>query len=50
MIAAIAGALDTTLIELTSAVADDLRVAAAPASVSGSASASAGRGAFALAA
>ena len=47
MIAAIAGALDTSLIELTSAVADDLRAAAAPASASASASAS---GAFALAA
>ena len=32
MIAAIAGALDTTLIELTSGVADELRSAAAPAS------------------
>jgi len=46
MIAAIAGALDTSLIELTSAVADELR--SAPASASASASAS--RGAFALAA
>ena len=43
MIAAIAGALETSLIELTSAVADDLR-AAAPASARASASA------FALAA
>lgn len=32
MIAAIAGALDTTLIELTSGVADELRTASAPAS------------------
>jgi len=46
MIAAIAGALDTSLIELTSAVADELRTAAAPAS----AAVSAARGAFALAA
>ena len=46
MIAAIAGALDTSLIELTSAIADELR--SAPASVS--ASASGGRGVFALAA
>ncbi|MFJ4223352.1 helix-turn-helix domain-containing protein [Microbacterium sp. NPDC089695] len=46
MIAAIAGALDTSLIELTSAVADQLRSAATPAS----AAVSAGRGAFALAA
>ncbi len=44
MIAAIAGALETSLIELTSAVADDLRTAAAPASARASASA------FALAA
>ena len=44
MIAAIAGALDTSLIELTSSIADELR--SAPASVS----ASAGRGLFALAA
>lgn len=45
MIAAIAGALDTSLIELTSAVADELRsTAAAPAS------AAAAPGAFALAA
>jgi len=44
MIAAIAGALDSSLIELTSAVADELR--GAPASVS----AAAARGAFALAA
>lgn len=54
MIAAIAGALDTSLIELTSAVADDLRATAAPASARASAalsaSMSAGRGAFALAA
>ncbi|WP_311246090.1 helix-turn-helix transcriptional regulator [Microbacterium sp. WCS2018Hpa-23] len=47
MIAAIAGALDTSLVELTSAVADDLRQAtAAPAS----AAVSVTRGAFALAA
>lgn len=46
MIAAIAGALDTSLIELTSAVAEELRTAAAPAS----AAVSAARGAFALAA
>ncbi|MDY0983680.1 helix-turn-helix transcriptional regulator [Microbacterium sp. CFBP9023] len=47
MIAAIAGALDTSLIELTSAVADELRQATmAPAS----AAVSATRGAFALAA
>ncbi|WP_341955803.1 helix-turn-helix transcriptional regulator [Microbacterium sp. LWH13-1.2] len=47
MIAAIAGALDTSLVELTSTVADDLRqAAAAPAS----AAVSAWRGAFALAA
>ncbi|KQR48388.1 XRE family transcriptional regulator [Microbacterium sp. Leaf161] len=47
MIAAIAGALDTSLIELTSAVAAELRqVTAAPAS----AAFSAARGAFALAA
>lgn len=46
MIAAIAGALDSSLIELTSAVAEELR--SAPASASASASAS--RGAFALAA
>lgn len=56
MIAAIAGALDTSLIDLTSAVADELRSAVAPASAlapasaSGSASAAVGRGAFALAA
>jgi transcriptional regulator with XRE-family HTH domain len=37
MIAAIAGALDTNLIELTSAVADELRAAAAPASARASA-------------
>lgn len=48
MIAAIAGALDTSLIELTSAVADDLRTAPAPASAAVSVSVS--RGAFALAA
>lgn len=46
MIAAIAGALDLSLVELTSAVADELRMAAAPAS----AVVSAGRGALALAA
>lgn len=46
MIAAIAGALDTTLIELTSGVADELRTATAPAS----ALVSAGSGALALAA
>lgn len=47
MIAAIAGALDTSLIELTSAVADELRQATeAPAS----AAVSVTRGAFALAA
>lgn len=47
MIAAIAGALDVTLIDLTSAVADELRTAvSAPAS----ALVSAGRAAFALAA
>ena len=46
MIAAIAGALDTSLIDLTSAVADELRTAGAPAS----AAVSAARGAFALAA
>lgn len=45
MIAAIAGALETSLIELTSAVAEELRTPA-PAS----AAAPAGRGAFALAA
>ncbi len=48
MIAAIAGALDTSLIELTSAVADDLRSAAVPASAAVSVSVS--RGSFALAA
>ncbi|MBO9625912.1 MAG: helix-turn-helix transcriptional regulator [Microbacterium sp.] len=48
MIAAIAGALDTSLIDLTSAVADELRTAATPAPAS--AAVSAGRGAFALAA
>ncbi len=46
MIAAIAGALDSSLIELTSAVADELRSTAAPAS----AAVSAARGVFALAA
>jgi len=46
MIAAIAGALDTSLIELTSSVAEELRTASAPAS----ATVSAGHGAFALAA
>lgn len=46
MIAAIAGALDTTLIELASDVTDQLRATAAPAS----AVVSAGSGAFALAA
>ncbi|PCE16163.1 XRE family transcriptional regulator [Microbacterium sp. SZ1] len=46
MIAAIAGALDASLIELTSAVADELRTTAALASAAVSAS----RGAFALAA
>ncbi|MBP3976783.1 helix-turn-helix domain-containing protein [Microbacterium sp. BLY] len=45
MIAAIAGALDSTLIDLTSAVADDLRQAAPRTAV-----VSASRGAFALAA
>ena len=48
MIAAIAGALDSSLIELTSAVADELRSTAAVAPAS--AAVSAGRGAFALAA
>ena len=47
MIAAIAGALDTSLIELTSAVADELRTTAIPASTSAVVSS---RGAFALAA
>ena len=46
MIAAIAGALDTTLIELASGVTDQLRATAAPASAAVSSS----RGAFALAA
>ncbi|PRA79636.1 helix-turn-helix domain-containing protein [Microbacterium sp. MYb66] len=46
MIAAIAGALDTSLIELTSAVADELRSVPASAAVSVSVS----RGSFALAA
>lgn len=46
MIAAIAGALETTLIDLTSSVADELRGASAPAS----AAVSAGRGTFSLAA
>ena len=51
MIAAIAGALDTSLIELTSAVADELRQATlTPASAAVSAAASATCGAFALAA
>ncbi|MEV8167626.1 helix-turn-helix transcriptional regulator [Microbacterium paraoxydans] len=45
MIAAIAGALDATLVELTSAVAEELRQAAPAA-----AAATASRGAFALAA
>lgn len=44
MIAAIAGALDSSLIELTSAVADELRSAPASAAVPSA------RGAFALAA
>ncbi len=47
MIAAIAGALDTTLIELASSVADKLRMASAPASAAVSSGVS---GAFALAA
>lgn len=47
MIAAISGALDTTLIELTSAIADELRSASTPASAVVSA---VSRGAFALAA
>lgn len=46
MIAAIAGALETTLIELVSSVTDQLRTTAVPASVA----VSAGRGAFSLAA
>jgi transcriptional regulator with XRE-family HTH domain len=46
MIAAIAGALDTNLVELTSAVADELRSVSASAAVS----MSAGRSMFALAA
>ena len=46
MIAAIAGALDTTLIDLASSVADELRTASA----SASAGVSASRGAFSLAA
>lgn len=50
MIAAIAGALDTSLIELTSAVADELRSAAVSASAAVSISAAVSRGAFALAA
>lgn len=50
MIAAIAGALDTSLIELTSSVADELRSAATPASAAVSAPASGGRAVFALAA
>jgi transcriptional regulator with XRE-family HTH domain len=48
MIAAISGALETSLIELTSAVADELRSTTAPAPAS--ALVSAGRMAFALAA
>lgn len=48
MIAAIAGALDSSLIELTSAVADELRSTTAPASAA--VSVSVARGAFALAA
>ncbi len=47
MIAAIAGALDTTLIELASSIADELRTTAAPASAVVSAGT---HGAFALAA
>ncbi|MCX6503532.1 MAG: helix-turn-helix transcriptional regulator [Microbacterium sp.] len=47
MIAAVAGALDTTLIELASSVADELRMASAPASAVVSAGT---RGAFVLAA
>jgi len=50
MIAAIAGALDTSLIELTSAVADELRSTAVPASAAVSVSLSVSRQAFALAA
>ncbi|WP_067195881.1 helix-turn-helix domain-containing protein [Microbacterium sp. XT11] len=50
MIAAIAGALDTSLIELTSAIADELRSTGVPASAPASAAVSAGRAAFALAA
>lgn len=50
MIAAIAGALDTSLIELTSSVADELRATAVPASASAKASATDSRSAFALAA
>lgn len=46
MIAAISGALETSLIELTSAVADELRSTVVPAS----AAVSAGRAAFMLAA
>ena len=48
MIAAIAGALGVTLVDLTSSVADDLRMASAPATAT--VSVSARRGAFALAA
>ena len=48
MIAAIAGALDTNLVELTSAVADDLRQASTPATPAHSAALS--RGTVALAA
>ena len=47
MIAAVAGALDTTLIELASSVADELRMASVPASAAVSVGA---RGALALAA
>lgn len=50
MIAAIGGALETSLIELTSAVADELRTATAPASGAPASLVSAVRGAFALAA
>ncbi|MGH3688985.1 MAG: helix-turn-helix domain-containing protein [Microbacterium sp.] len=50
MIAAIAGALDTNLIELTSAVADELRSVPVSASASAAVSLSVSRGTFALAA
>lgn len=50
MIAAIAGALNTSLVELTSAVADDLRSAAVPASAAVSVSVSVTSSVFALAA